>query len=185
MRPTKKRLRPLFRFWGRVLPEYRRLLRTCPKSGWRQRPCGLRQQGCCRCGRRHGCPSLHTRYEPPSAAAGVQAPGSEASCPCRSAIFPVMREFSRIKSSAPLRLQHHRELKMAARRRGEDIIDMSMGNPGRPDAAAHHRQAGRGGAAREHARLLDLQGHPAAARRSATGISGATTSASTRRAKRW
>ena len=52
---------------------------------------------------------------------------------------------------------------MAARRAGEDIIDLSHGQPRRAHAPAHRRQAGRGRAARGHARLLGLQGHPAPA----------------------
>jgi alanine-synthesizing transaminase len=44
--------------------------------------------------------------------------------------FP--REFSRIKRLPPYVFNITGELKMAARRRGEDIIDMSMGNPDGP-----------------------------------------------------
>src|SRR6185369_8248906 len=40
-----------------------------------------------------------------------------------------MHEFSRIKRLPPYVFNITNELKMAARRRGEDIIDMSMGNP--------------------------------------------------------
>jgi alanine-synthesizing transaminase len=40
-----------------------------------------------------------------------------------------MSEFSRIKRLPPYVFNITAELKMAARRRGEDIIDMSMGNP--------------------------------------------------------
>jgi alanine-synthesizing transaminase len=39
------------------------------------------------------------------------------------------REFSRIKRLPPYVFNITAELKMAARRRGEDIIDLSMGNP--------------------------------------------------------
>ena len=46
-----------------------------------------------------------------------------------AAIEVVMREFSRIKRLPPYIFNITAELKMAARRRGEDIIDMSMGNP--------------------------------------------------------
>ena len=42
------------------------------------------------------------------------------------------REFSRIKRLPPYVFNITAELKMAARRRGEDIIDMSMGNPDGP-----------------------------------------------------
>jgi hypothetical protein len=64
---------------------------------------------------------------------------------------------------ATLRLQHHRRVEdgRPPARRGHHRHE--HGQPGRPDAAAHHRQAGRGGAAREHARLFDLQGHSAPA----------------------
>lgn len=40
-----------------------------------------------------------------------------------------MRNFSRIERLPPYVFNITGELKMAARRRGEDIIDMSMGNP--------------------------------------------------------
>ena len=43
-----------------------------------------------------------------------------------------MREFSRIKRLPPYVFNITNELKMAARRRGEDIIDLSMGNPDEP-----------------------------------------------------
>lgn len=43
-----------------------------------------------------------------------------------------MRDFPRIKRLPPYVFNITGELKMAARRRGEDIIDMSMGNPDQP-----------------------------------------------------
>ena len=43
-----------------------------------------------------------------------------------------MKEFSRIKRLPPYVFNITAELKMAARHRGEDIIDMSMGNPDGP-----------------------------------------------------
>ena len=43
-----------------------------------------------------------------------------------------MKEFSRIKRLPPYVFNITAELKMAARRRGEDIVDMSMGNPDGP-----------------------------------------------------
>src|ERR1700741_650014 len=46
-----------------------------------------------------------------------------------------MREFSRIKRLPPYVFNITNELKMAARRRGEDIIDLSMGNPDGPTPA--------------------------------------------------
>src|SRR5574337_1194152 len=45
---------------------------------------------------------------------------------------PPMVEFPRIKRLPPYVFNITGELKMAARRRGEDIIDMSMGNPDGP-----------------------------------------------------
>src|SRR2546425_33634 len=44
----------------------------------------------------------------------------------------IMREFARIQRLPPYVLNIANELKMAARRTGEDIIDMSMGNPDGP-----------------------------------------------------
>ncbi len=46
-----------------------------------------------------------------------------------------MKEFSRIKRLPPYVFNITAELKMAARRRGEDIVDMSMGNPDGPTPA--------------------------------------------------
>jgi len=43
-----------------------------------------------------------------------------------------MREFARIRRLPPYVFNITNELKMAARRRGEDIIDLSMGNPDGP-----------------------------------------------------
>ena len=43
-----------------------------------------------------------------------------------------MREFSRIQRLPPYVFNITAELKMAARRRGEDVIDLSMGNPDGP-----------------------------------------------------
>ncbi len=43
-----------------------------------------------------------------------------------------MREFSRIKRLPPYVFNITNDLKMAARRRGEDVIDLSMGNPDGP-----------------------------------------------------
>jgi alanine-synthesizing transaminase len=43
-----------------------------------------------------------------------------------------MKEFPRIKRLPPYVFNITGELKMAARRRGEDVIDMSMGNPDQP-----------------------------------------------------
>ena len=43
-----------------------------------------------------------------------------------------MMKFPRIERLPPYVFNITSELKMAARRRGEDIIDMSMGNPDGP-----------------------------------------------------
>src|SRR3977135_4704244 len=43
-----------------------------------------------------------------------------------------MREFSRVKRLPAYVFNIPNELKMAARRRGDDIIDLSMGNPDGP-----------------------------------------------------
>jgi alanine-synthesizing transaminase len=43
-----------------------------------------------------------------------------------------MREFARIKRLPPYVFNITNELKMAARRRGDDVIDLSMGNPDSP-----------------------------------------------------
>ena len=43
-----------------------------------------------------------------------------------------MREFARIKRLPPYVFNVTAELKMAARRRGEDVVDLSMGNPDGP-----------------------------------------------------
>src|SRR2546430_17525814 len=45
---------------------------------------------------------------------------------------PAMAEFARIKRLPPCVFSITSELKMAARRRGEDVIDLSMGNPDGP-----------------------------------------------------
>jgi alanine-synthesizing transaminase len=50
----------------------------------------------------------------------------------RMAYNSAMREFSRIKRLPPYVFNITNELKMAARRRGEDVIDLSMGNPDGP-----------------------------------------------------
>ena len=43
-----------------------------------------------------------------------------------------MREFARIQRLPPYVFNVTAELKMAARRRGEDIVDFGMGNPDLP-----------------------------------------------------
>src|SRR5450755_2852223 len=45
---------------------------------------------------------------------------------------PIVPEFSRLKRLPPYVFNITNELKMAARRAGEDIIDLSMGNPDGP-----------------------------------------------------
>lgn len=46
--------------------------------------------------------------------------------------LPAKRRFTRIDRLPPYVFNITSELKMAARRRGEDIIDFSMGNPDGP-----------------------------------------------------
>ena len=58
------------------------------------------------------------------------APSSSANLSTRSVAAPP--EFARIKRLPPYVFNITGELKMAARRAGEDIIDMSMGNPDGP-----------------------------------------------------
>ena len=57
------------------------------------------------------------------------------------------------------------ELKMAARRRGEDIIDFGMGNPDGPTPKHIVDKLIETVAAPRHARLLGVEGHPAPAPR--------------------
>lgn len=57
------------------------------------------------------------------------------------------RRFTRIDRLPPYVFNITAELKMAARRRGEDIIDFSMGNPGWADIASHRRETVYGSAA--------------------------------------
>src|SRR5258706_7021990 len=45
---------------------------------------------------------------------------------------PIVPEFSRIKRLPPYVFNITNELKMAARRAGEDVVDLSMGNPDGP-----------------------------------------------------
>ena len=98
---------------------------------------------------------------------------------------PLETQFSRIERLPPYVFSITSELKMAARRRGEDIIDFGMGNPDGPTPQAHRRQAGRDRAASRHARLFGVEGHPAPARaRSATGTNAAGASNSTPRPRR-
>ena len=73
-------------------------------------------------------------------------------------------EFHRIRRLPPYVFAEVNEAKARARAAGEDIIDLGMGNPDSAHAAAHRRQAGRGGAGPAHAPLLGQQGHPRPAR---------------------
>jgi alanine-synthesizing transaminase len=70
----------------------------------------------------------------PFAADIVGGPSNERHAPLLPITSRVstMREFSRISRLPPYVFSITSELKMAARRRGEDIIDMSMGNPDGP-----------------------------------------------------
>ena len=48
-----------------------------------------------------------------------------------------MQEFRRLKRLPPYVFATVNEIKMEARRNGEDIIDLGMGNPDIPHAAAY------------------------------------------------
>jgi alanine-synthesizing transaminase len=74
-------------------------------------------------------------------------------------------EFARLKRLPPYVFNITSELKMAARRRGEDIIDFGMGNP-TADAAAHRRH-------RDRTALASARGHPAPASRDLPAVSPA------------
>src|ERR687898_183684 len=68
----------------------------------------------------------------------VFTPAARVACSFTGSILPgcpynsAMREFSRIKRLPPYVFNITNELKMAARRRGDDVIDLSMGNPDGP-----------------------------------------------------
>ena len=51
-------------------------------------------------------------------------------------------------------------MKAAARARGEDIVDLGMGNPDGAPPDACHRQAGRGRGQADRAPLFGVEGHP-------------------------
>ena len=77
-----------------------------------------------------------------------------------------MDDFYRIKRLPPYVFTIVNDLKTKARARGEDIIDLGMGNPDQATPEAHRRQAGRGRAQSEEPPLLGLEGdHAAPARR--------------------
>ena len=72
-------------------------------------------------------------------------------------------DFSRIKRLPPYVFNITGALKMAARRRGEDIIDFSMGNPDGPTPKHIVDKMIEVGIARQYARLLGFQRHSASA----------------------
>ena len=76
-----------------------------------------------------------------------------------------MKDFPRIQRLPPYVFNITAELKMAARRAGDDIIDLSMGNPDGPTPKHIVDKLVECGAAPGHARLLGVEGHPAAAAR--------------------
>ena len=100
--------------------------------------------------------------------------------PERSACpHPPATEFARLDAPAAVRLQHHDRAQdgRAPPRRGHHRL--RHGQPRRPDAAAHRRQAGRDRAAPRHARLFGVaRASRGCAARSATGTSGARASSS-------
>lgn len=81
------------------------------------------------------------------------------------------RRFTRIDRLPPYVFNITAELKMAARRRGEDIIDFSMGN-GRCDSAAYRRKIMYCGPAPGHAWLLHFTRHSAVTSRHFPLVSG-------------
>ena len=85
------------------------------------------------------------------------------------------------QAPAAVRLQHHGELKMAARRRGEDIIDFGMGNPDGADAARTSSTSwSRPRSAPTRTATRCRRAFRGCAARSATGTSAATASTSIR-----
>jgi len=74
-----------------------------------------------------------------------------------------MREFSRIKRLPPYVFNITNELKMAARRRGDDIIDLSMGNPDGPTPGHIVDKLIEAAQRQDTPRLLGVERHPAAA----------------------
>ncbi len=76
-----------------------------------------------------------------------------------------MTSFSRIERFPPYVFNITGELKMAARRRGEDIIDMSMGNPDGPTPPHIVDKLVEAASAARHPRLFGIEGHTAIAPR--------------------
>ena len=74
-------------------------------------------------------------------------------------------EFPRIKRLPPYVFNVVGDLKLAARRAGEDIIDLSMGNPDGADSAAHRAEPGRVCPEAAEPPLLRVARHLQAARR--------------------
>lgn len=85
--------------------------------------------------------------------------------------FRPERRFTRIDRLPPYVFNITAELKMAARRRGEDIIDFSMGNP---DGATspHCRKTLHRRAASGYARLFHVPRHTAFTPRDFSLVSG-------------
>ena len=95
-----------------------------------------------------------------------------------------MEEFSRIKRLPPYVFNITTELKSAARKRGEDIIDFGMGNPDGATPKAIVDKLIEAVQRPVTHRYSVSRGFPGCARRSATGTSGATRSSSILTAKR-
>ena len=76
-----------------------------------------------------------------------------------------MEEFSRIRRLPPYVFNITGELKAAARKRGEDIIDFGMGNPDGPTPKHIVDKLIEIGAAARHPSLFGFEGDPAAAPR--------------------
>ena len=76
-----------------------------------------------------------------------------------------MEEFSRIRRLPPYVFNITGELKAAARKRGEDIIDFGMGNPDGPTPKHIVDKLIESRAAARHPSLLGVEGDTAAAPR--------------------
>ena len=86
--------------------------------------------------------------------------------------------FDKLRRLPPYVLAEVTELKHAARRAGDDIIDLGMGNPDMPTPAARRREDLRGGAQPAQPPLLGVARHPEPARRDLRVVPAATTASS-------
>ena len=77
----------------------------------------------------------------------------------------IRHDFDKLNRLPPYVLAEVIEMMKSARRAGEDIVDLGMGNPGHGDAPARDREDLRGGAQPEEPPLLGVARHPEPARR--------------------